>query len=567
MSKRRLCGRLSRCCLTEVAALAALAAIATSAGAIVRVIPAPLKTCPNPKAPAGARPETGGLDPGQLAAAYGITSLWAKGYEGQGRSVALIEQGNALGTNPVKLSDCYGPYPKIRQVLIKGTDPIPGGEGSLDPVGVLSLAPRARVYLIESGTKHATGETWDKLVRAALNPHNTGGHLVDAISMSFGACEATVSSARRRADESALQLAASLGVAVFVSGGDGGSASSFIAHGSPMCTGHPVDVHSGPFLPGLKLGLSLPSSSPEVTSVGGTELKIDGVLHPSGAPGGTITDEFVWNTLKDKVLGDAGGGGASHIYKVADAPWEKRVGLKASQPEEKPDITAIASEPRAPFGGAGTSFSSPLMAGAYVVLEQDLLAHHRRAIGSFNPTLYRVFADQAVRSKVFNDIDHGTTDLLHLGCCKARPGFDEASGLGSVNFDRLASALIAHPSLEVPWTTIDLGTSVPAPGLIAAITVTTNNRLAGTPDVINVFADAKPIGHCQASPCHLAFTATHNPMTVTISADVGPLGASPGSSRAIASTSRKVTLKVVVLPCQPLRIVPGAEIPAACPQR
>jgi hypothetical protein len=110
----------------------------------------------------------------------------------------------------------------------------------------------------------------------------------------------------------------------------------------------------------------------------------------------------------------------------------KAVGLKAPQPEEKPDITAIASHPLAPFGGAGTSFSSPLMAGAYVVLEQDVLAHHLRAIGSFNPTLYRVFADQAVRSGVFNDVVHGTTDLLHLGCCKARPGFDEASGLGSV---------------------------------------------------------------------------------------------------------------------------------------
>ena len=550
-----------------MAALVALGATATAADAIVRVIPAPLKTCPNPKAPAGAKPETGGLDPGQLAAAYGITSLWARGFKGQGRSVALIEPGTALGPNPGKLSDCYGPYPKIHQVLIKGTHPTPGGEGNLDPVGVLSLAPRARVYLIESGTKGATGETTAKLIRAALNRHNTGGRLVDAISMSFGTCEAALSVARRRDEESALRLAASLGVAVFVSGGDGGSASSFNAHGKTMCTKHPVDVRTDPFLPGLKLGLSLPASSPEVTSVGGTELDIGGVLHSSGAPGGRITDEFVWNTLKSKVIGAAGGGGASHIYTVADAPWEKRIGLKASQPEEKPDITAIASHPLAPFGGAGTSFSSPLMAGAYVVLDQDVLAHHLRAIGSFNPTLYRVFADRAVRSKVFNDIVHGTTDLLQLGCCKARRGYDEASGLGSVNFDRLASALIAHPSLEVPWTTIDLATSVPAPGIDAAITVTTNNDLAGTPNVINVFAGGASVGHCPGSPCHLAYSATHLPVTVTVSADVGPLGASPGSSRALASTSRKVTLKFTGPPCRPLRVFPGTEILAICQGR
>jgi hypothetical protein len=328
-----------------------------------------------------------------------------------------------------------------------------------------------------------------------------------------------------------------------------------------MCTKHPLDVRTDPFLPGLKLGLSLPASSPEVTSVGGTE----GVLHNSGAPGGRITDEFVWNTLKSKVIGAAGGGGASHIFTVADAPWEKRVGLTASQPEEKPDITAIASHPLAPFGGAGTSFSSPLMAGAYVVLEQDVLAHHLRAIGSFNPTLYRVFADRAVRAGMFNDVVHGTTDLLQLGCCKARPGFDEASGLGSVNFDRLASALIAHPSLEVPWTTINLAASVPAPGLTALITVTTNNFLAGTPDVINVFAGGAAVGHCGASPCHLAYDATHTPVTVTISADVGPLGASPASSRAIVSASRKVTLKFTRPPCGPPLRSFGAMTPAMCP--
>jgi kumamolisin len=304
--------------------LVVLGATAREAQAIVPVIPAPLKTCPNAKAPAGAKPESGGLDPGQLAAAYGITSLWARGYRGQGRSVALVEPGTALGPNPGKLSYCYGPFPKIHRVLIKGTHPNPGGEGNLDPVGVLSLAPRARVYLIESGTKGATGESTDKLIRAALNRHNTGGHLVDAISMSFGTCEAAVSVARRRAEESALKLAASLGVAVFTSGGDGGSASSFNAHGTTMCTKHPLDVRTDPFLPGLKLGLSLPASSPEVTSVGGTELKIGGVLHNSGAPGGRITDEFVWNTLKSKVIGAAGGGSASHIYTVADAPWEKR---------------------------------------------------------------------------------------------------------------------------------------------------------------------------------------------------------------------------------------------------
>ena len=91
-----------RCWLAAMAALVALGITAAGADAIVRVIPAPLKTCPNPKAPAGAKPEKGGLDPGQLAAAYGITSLWARGFQGQGRSVALIEPRNGARAQPRK---------------------------------------------------------------------------------------------------------------------------------------------------------------------------------------------------------------------------------------------------------------------------------------------------------------------------------------------------------------------------------------------------------------------------------------------------------------------------------
>jgi hypothetical protein len=94
--------------------------------------------------------------------------------------------------------------------------------------------------------------------------------------------------------------------------------------------------------------------------------------------------------------------------------------------------------------------------------------------------------------------------------------------------------------------------------------VTTNNDLAGTANVINVFAGGTSVGHCPASPCHLAYSAMHLPVTVTISADVGPLGAAPGSSRALASTSRKVTLKFTGPPCRPLRIFHGAELSAIC---
>jgi hypothetical protein len=142
----------------------------------------------------------------------------------------------------------------------------------------------------------------------------------------------------------------------------------------------------------------------------------------------------------------AGGGGPSRMYTTDDAPWQKLIGLRGA--ERKPDIAALAGSPEYLGGRIGTSGGAPLMAGAVAVLDGYLLAHRMRTTGPLNPLLYRIGAQPKLYRQVFNDIVHGDNDLLGVRCCSARHGFDEASGLGSLNIAGLAHVLSTPGQLK-----------------------------------------------------------------------------------------------------------------------
>ena len=68
----------------------------------------------------------------------------------------------------------------------------------------------------------------------------------------------------------------------------------------------------------------------------------------------------------------------------------------------------------------------------------------------------------------------GDNDIVGLGCCSAAPGYDTASGLGSIRFDQLAAVLEADatPSTTTsstsstapagPTTSRNVGSALPA---------------------------------------------------------------------------------------------------------
>jgi subtilase family serine protease len=486
------------------------------------------------------RPSGRGLTPNQLAGAYGVSGLWKARYLGQGRRVALIEIGSSLDrTAFVRFSACYGPFATpIERLIGGGPKPAPGGEGIFDPEVVAAIAPRARIYMFESRTTNVA-QVLPKLLGAALTAHETGGRTVDTISISFGLCESIWTAAQLHATQLLLRRAQRDGVAVFVAAGNSGSATSYVSAGKPACISHAaINVKAVKRYVGVSLGLGYPGSSPLVTSVGGTELAVNGAVASAGAPaGGTITDEVVWDEAVQPGMFLAGGGGKSKLFTVGDAPWERFVGVSGQ--EGKPDLSALAGSPNY-FGGAtGTSGASPLMAGAVAVLDGYLTAHRKRPTGFLDPTLYRIAADRPIGAQVFNDVVHGNNDILSLGCCSAKPGYDEASGLGSLNIAALSDVLLDRLS---PGSAIKLTASpVGAAGSPESIQATTDNVLFGTSYEINIYVRGKLVRRCMTSPCRASIAAparTSGPYAVT--ADVAPAQTKPFSAPAIASKQIEV---------------------------
>jgi hypothetical protein len=91
----------------------------------------------------------------------------------------------------------------------------------------------------------------------------------------------------------------------------------------------------------------------------------------------------------------------------------------------------------------GTSAATPLLAGGVALINQDLHRHGKQFVGFLNPLLYQAGRGQP---GVFSDVTAFGNDVgpyvnggngQPLGCCTAGPGFDLASGWGSVDLAAL----------------------------------------------------------------------------------------------------------------------------------
>lgn len=397
-----------------------------------------------------------GMAPNQLAAAYGLEPLWAEGHKGQGKSIAVVDPGEI--PNEADVADfrhCFGVTTPLTVTKVgTGAEPSVTGEATLDVTVALTAAPGLE-HVYQFAGRDGLENPLLELVKAALDPANTGGKQVDAISTSFGICESRLTgevpptgsssnydAAYREEMNAVLAEAASKGVTLFADAGDSGSTN---------CAHHPV-TDTDPYrdLPNV----SFPGTSPYAVSVGGTQLEREHEADGSGR----ITTERVWNepdTGTDPRM--AGGGGVSTLE--SRPAWQD--GFASTSMRSVPDITMLAGSPGYSWSGDksewfGTSAATPYSAAAWLVVLSALESKGIPSPGFAGPVFYELArTDYAA---VYRDITVGGNavwDEEAVGCCHAKAGYDEASGLGSLRWDAVVTALEAkhHASTSTTSTT------------------------------------------------------------------------------------------------------------------
>lgn len=386
--------------------------------------------------------------PRQYLTAYGHAAMHARGISGRGQTVAVVETDGFRRSDVERFGRCFGlRVPPTRTVPVGIGKPLPpGDETTLDLEMLTAGAPGLDRVLVYEGR-----ETLRGVVRSAGAALGAPGHRPAAISISLGICEPFFAGAlaMREAFDSIFAVAAGAGISVLVSSGDTGSSGCRIETAEGETTALPLPA------------VSLPSASPFVTAVGGTNLQL--------SKQNRIRREVVWNDLP---LQAAGGGGGASLLTPRRPWWQRGVGHYRGG-RDVPDIAALADIfpgyayfctarpcaelPQAVPGWSsigGTSAAAPLMTAGVVLADQLAAKEGQPPLGFLNPLLYELGARAGTRHTAFRDVTRGHDDLgrllpvqggggVPLGCCHAKPGYDLASGWGSLRvpgFARLAVA-------------------------------------------------------------------------------------------------------------------------------
>jgi subtilase family serine protease len=304
-------------------------------------------------------------------------------------------------------------------------------------------------------------------------------NIAPVLSISYGACEPLISTTELDQWNALFQQAAAQGQTIVASSGDSGSTS---------CA--PESNASG-ITPAIQqsVAVSFPASSPYVTAVGGTQL-VPGTfavgntqywgpylpLAPSLETLLSYVPEVVWNEGSASNGIVAGGGGSSSYFPRP--AWQTTFpGMPAGNYRLVPDIALqssisspgfvfctsdpsllaqegqtascanglLGSNQRFTLAG-GTSFAAPIFAGMVALLNA---AEKANGLGNLNPQLYQLAAVPATYASAFHDITSGTIACVAgaTNCTSAsqadypaQTGYDEATGLGSIDFSALLAA-------------------------------------------------------------------------------------------------------------------------------
>jgi subtilase family serine protease len=457
------------------------------------------------------------LTPKDVATVYDVNPAYNAGYTGTGQTIAVIGQSDVILSDVTNFQIALGVTPKAPTPILvpnTGTSAVYSGdeaESDLDLEYSSAMAPGATIYFVYTGNDNNTNGVFASLQYAVTNK------TANIITMSYGDCEADISSSEYTSLNDILEEGAAQGQTIVTSAGDNGSTDCW----------EDTNLNT---TQRESLSADFPSTSQYDTSMGGTEFPqadISSTYFNTGSGSDVISSaksyipEQVWNDTAYNVSQgatgteaiSAGGGGIS-IFTPRPS-WQSGVtGIPAGSYRLVPDIS-LAASPAFPgylycssdtsstgvtgscsngFRDAndeyltvagGTSFDAPIFAGLVAVLNQA--KGYTAGQGLINPELYTLASSPSIYASAFHDITSGNnecpTGSSYASYCSAAgqsayaatTGYDEASGLGSIDFYNLLTAWPASTTvggLTASATTVSPATLSPASGANDVITIT-----------------------------------------------------------------------------------------------
>ncbi|MGC1975575.1 MAG: S53 family peptidase [Candidatus Sulfotelmatobacter sp.] len=376
------------------------------------------------------------LAPADFATIYDLNPLYQQSITGSGQSVAIVARSNINIADARQFRTFFGLPANDPQIIVNGTDPgiwsaNEETEADLDVEWSGAVARSATIkFVVSKSTNSSDGV--DLSAQYIVN-HN----LAPVMSTSFGLCEASLGSSGNSFLNSLWQQAAAEGITVFVSSGDSGAAGCDSASALTATHGRAVN------------GLC---STPYSVCVGGTEFNdlANPTLYwsPSNSSGRQASalsyiPEIVWNASGPDYGLWASGGGASAVY--AKPSWQAGTGVPADGKRDVPDVALSSAghdgyliyQNGELYVVGGTSAASPSFAGVMALVVQNTAARQGNASVAF----YSLASKQrAGGASVFHDTTIGNNSVPGQAGFNATVGYDQATGLGSIN----GSILVNH---------------------------------------------------------------------------------------------------------------------------
>ncbi len=488
----------------------------------------------NPQFTAGSSSAQSGqhfIAPGDFSIIYDLKPLYTAGFNGTGQTIGIAGQTDIVMADITSFRSAAGlPANNPTVFLIPGSaDPGIGdasgdiNEADLDLELSGGAAANANIVFVNSTA------VFDSLDYAIENKIN--GVQIPILSVSYGNCEPNWSSADISSLEATFQEANAQGQTVLGPGGDNAAADCDAAApgANPITSAtHGLQVDypaSSAYVTGMGGSEFMGDGTAANPSTGA-----DQYWSGSGSADAVTTalsyiPEMVWNdttiSLENGGGLDGGGGGKSLLFTKPS--YQAGVpGIPSDGARDVPDISLSASDYHDPFlvctqiildsdqtgsnyvsscnngfrvsdpgfqddetftAFGGTSASGPNMAGILALIEQKLGVP--QGLGNINPTLYSLASTASTYASAFHDITTGNNDVpctagttncptsgtMQIGY-SAGTGYDQASGLGSVDANNLATAFATVATKGGTTTTIAVSPTAPVAGATVTLTAT-----------------------------------------------------------------------------------------------